>query len=157
MLCYSYANNIMLLYSGNKIYDFLYPVWLLPSLVYLWMNLIIAVRLIIQSTLCNLYKDWFNTFIILTIYSIRWKNIPLHSVWGGKSAKIIFHCTQRSHSHKSVQYFQYYLWMFTSRLWSLFVKTDWVCHVSLVQLLTWLHVSVLSNFWNTERWQNGSS
>ena len=42
----------------------------------------------------NFYKDSFLLIgwvmsIILTIYSIRWQNTPLHSVWDGKSAKII--------------------------------------------------------------------
>ena len=52
--------------------------------------------------LYNVYKDscpligWI-VFIILTIYRIRWQNILLHSVWVGKSAKIIYYCTHRSH------------------------------------------------------------
>ena len=55
-----------------------------------------------ESLLYNLYKDscpligWI-AFIILTIYRIKWQNILLHSVWVGKSAKIIYYCTHRSH------------------------------------------------------------
>ena len=60
-------------------------------------------------------------FIISTIYSIRWQNILLHSVWVSKSAKIIHYCTQRSHLHERAKLFQYNLrtfalWLERSRL-----------------------------------------
>ena len=52
----------------------------------------------IYPILYNLYKDFCPligciAFIILTIYRIRWQNILLHSVWLGKSTKIIYYYT----------------------------------------------------------------
>ena len=55
-----------------------------------------------SDMLYNLHKDscppigWI-TFIIFTNYKIRCQNIPLHSAWVSKSAKISYHCTQHSH------------------------------------------------------------
>ena len=69
--------------------------------------------------LCNFYKDsclligWF-AFIISTIYSIRWQNILLHSVWVSKSEKL-FTIALSVHIYIRVLKFQYNLQTFALR------------------------------------------
>ena len=68
------------------------------------------------NNLYNLYKDslivWV-TFIVLTIYSIRFQKICLG--WQESKNYFLFHCTQCSQLHQNAWYFQYNLWMFALR------------------------------------------
>ena len=97
---------INLLYYTILYYTILYYTILYYTILYytnyytILYYTILYYTILYYAKLYNLYKDscpligWF-AFIILTIYRIRLQNILLHSVWVGKSAKIIYYCTHR--------------------------------------------------------------